>query len=120
MVKHNSKWECISNCGACCRLAPQERLEAIKALSEPQTKLYFSLVDEDGWCRYYNKSQKICSIYTKRPDFCRVTKLSDIFNINSDDTDITANQFCRDHIKSIYGGRSKILKRFEKNLRKIN
>ncbi len=117
-MKHKSStWVCISQCGACCRLAPEERLEALEQLSEEQQKEYLSLVASDGWCKFYNKSTKECLIYTKRPDFCKVKNLSKIFKCEHKNNDILAIDFCIQNIKSIYSGRSSVLKRYKKAIK---
>ena len=77
----SKKWTCISNCGACCRLAPLERVQAIEALDEKQLELYASMVGSDGWCRFYDTGSRKCRIYNERPDFCDVRTLSILFGI---------------------------------------
>ena len=110
-------WRCITQCGACCRLAPEERLEALEALSPKQVVKYLSLVDSDGWCKHFNKSTKRCNIYNKRPDFCDIKNLLALFPDSKYSQNMLAINSCRQHIRSIYGGRSVVLKRFEKALR---
>ncbi|WP_320676880.1 YkgJ family cysteine cluster protein [Prochlorococcus sp. MIT 1300] len=113
----NQNWKCIKGCGACCRIEPLERHEALKVLSETQLAKYLDMVGEDGWCRHYNLSTKSCSIYSERPDFCRVSNLSILFDIPEDSAEAFAIKCCRDQINSVYGGRSVIKKQFEKALR---
>ena len=111
-----TKWTCISNCGSCCKLNPVERSEALSGLTDLQQKEYFKLVGKDGWCIHYDKSTKLCKIYTQRPDFCRVENLLKIFSADQSDYEIQAIKYCRQHIRSIYGGRSTVLKRFNREL----
>ena len=117
MAAQKLRWQCIRGCGACCRLAPQERVEALQALSKEQTIQYLRLVADDGWCRFYNKSLKTCTIYNQRPDFCNVKNLLSIFKLDNTPIDTVAIMSCRQHIRSIYGGRCQVLKRFEHTLR---
>ena len=74
-MKGYPKWTCIDNCGACCKLAPNEREEAINALSEKDVRVFLSMVGEDGWCIFYNKLNRKCNIYKDRPTFCNVKNL---------------------------------------------
>ena len=41
------QWQCISQCGACCRLAPEERPEALEALNDDDQATYLAMVGED-------------------------------------------------------------------------
>ncbi len=117
MNTKKESWKCISHCGACCRLAPDERVESIAALNPDQLKVYLSFVGEDGWCRHYDKTNRICRIYEKRPDFCRVSTLGSIFHVSNADLDSFAIHCCKQHIRSIYGGRSRVMSKFQKSIR---
>ena len=112
----NTNWSCISNCGACCKLSPEERQEAISVLSPQNRKLYLSLVAEDGWCRFYNKKNRNCTIYDERPIFCNVGNISSIFGISENNTDSFAISCCKDHIRHKYGPRSRVMKRFVRTI----
>ncbi|KAL3623017.1 hypothetical protein CASFOL_031833 [Castilleja foliolosa] len=100
--KKDPVWQCIQNCGACCKLdkgptfpSAEEIFDEPSDIEElgapswvvhgpPKTvsydtecadnlfQLYKSLVGEDGWCIHYDKSSRKCSIYEERPYFCRV------------------------------------------------
>ena len=72
-------WQCISGCGACCRLDPEERGEAIEALDADQRELYLSMVGPDGWCIHFDTGGRRCRIYDQRPYFCRVENLMTLF-----------------------------------------
>nr|GMD62698.1 uncharacterized protein LOC109180046 [Ipomoea batatas] len=70
----NPVWQCVQNCGACCKLdkgpdfpSPEEVFD-----DPSDIQLYKSLVGSDGWCIHYEKSTRKCSIYAERPYFCRV------------------------------------------------
>jgi len=110
-------WKCIETCGACCRLDPEERVEAIEALDNAQINQYQELVGEDGWCVNYNKHSRKCMIYENRPYFCKVSNLRDIFKLKENEADLFAIECCRDHIKSIYGSTSSEIDRFELTIR---
>ena len=112
------KWQCIKTCGACCRIHPQERIEALEVLNEAQLKVYLEMVGEDGWCLHYDRASRRCRVYEERPDFCRVSSLAKFFNISDEETDQFAIQCCLDQIRSVYGGRSNEMKRFKGSLRK--
>lgn len=46
-----------TQCGACCTQLDKN-------------PLYAKLHDGDGVCRYFNKEERTCRIYTNRPDIC--------------------------------------------------
>ena len=66
------KWQCISGCGACCNLSPDDRPDLAQYLSSEELELYLSMVGEDGWCINYDRDNRKCQIYDERPRFCRV------------------------------------------------
>ena len=107
-------WQCISSCGACCHLAPQDRPDLPDYLMPAQLEQYLALVGEDGWCVNYDKTTRTCLIYDDRPDFCRVTPATfeAMFGVNPNNLDEFAIACCQDHIRDIYGERSTELARF--------
>ena len=106
-------WRCISGCGACCRLDPTQRPEALTALSPRQQQTYLEMVGQDGWCIHFDSGSRRCRIYERRPDFCRVDNLMDLFgNEAEDDPDQLAISCCRQQIRVEYGGRGKVMRRF--------
>ncbi len=111
-------WKCVRNCGACCKLDPTERQEALAVLNECQLKKYIEMVGEDGWCKYFDSNSRICRIYEERPDFCRVDNLPMLFEIPKRDLDSFAISCCHQQISSIYGENSIEKQSFDKNLRK--
>ena len=115
-MKQKNSWGCISQCGACCYLAPEARAEAIEALSQSQIEIYLKLVGKDGWCRHYNSGSRKCNIYETRPDFCQVKNLAKIFDIKKSKLNIFAVQCCKDHIRSVYGGKSLVMKKYKRSL----
>ena len=118
MKKIEKNWSCINQCGACCRLAPEERTEALEVLSEEETAQYLSMVDSDGWCRFYNKSTKGCNIYKTRPNFCNVKYILRLFSQDSVTQDAFLIRSCKQQIRSVYGGRSSIIKRFSRAIKR--
>ena len=117
MTRLKQHWSCLSQCGACCRLAPDERLEAIEALNPEQQQQYLSMVGRDGWCIHFDSGARRCRIYDSRPDFCRVSSLCSLFGIPDDQADPFAIACCRQQIRSVHGGRSRELRKFERLIR---
>ena len=116
MNRTDSKWHCINNCGACCRLAPDERLDAIEVLDSDQVKIYLKMVGDDGWCIHFDSMTRSCRIYEQRPDFCRVSNLSNFYNHEMSDSDSFAIHCCTQQIRSIYGHESQEMKCFNQEL----
>ena len=114
MNKQSPSWQCIHQCGACCRLCPEERGEALAALSENQRSKYLSMVGDDGWCIHYDSGGQSCTIYSDRPDFCRVSELGALFDVPTDDIDSFAIACCKQQIRATYGGRSGVMRRFNR------
>lgn len=117
MTHQHQKWACLHQCGACCRLSPDERPEAIEALNPTQQQQYLSMVGPDGWCIHFDSGSRRCRIYNSRPDFCRVSSLCSLFDIDTEQKDQFAIACCRQHIRSVYGGRSRELRKFERLIR---
>ena len=113
-------WGCISGCGACCRLDPSLRQEAIGALSPEQQEQYMAMVGADGWCINFNTGSRSCRIYAERPDFCNVANLVLLFGTIDDPSagDRLAISCCLQQIRSEYGGRGRVMKRFQRAIRK--
>ena len=120
MNSRGERWQCIRHCGACCYLSPDERQEALAALSDEQRKRYLAMVGNDGWCIHYDSGGRRCRIYSDRPEFCRVSQLGELFDVESDSLDAFAMQCCRQQIRSRYGGRSAVMRRFNRAQRAPN
>ena len=114
MSREKPQWTCIKHCGACCRLAPEERADALAALSEEQQRTYLAMVGPDGWCIHYDTGSQRCTIYEERPDFCRVSGLGRLFDVPDDQFDTFAIACCHQQIRSTYGGRSGVMRRFKR------
>ena len=95
------QWKCISQCGACCRLAPEERPEALEALNEKEQATYLAMVGEDGWCIHYDSGGRRCRIYDERPRFCRVRNMDQLFGVEADQLDAFAIGCCQQQILSL-------------------
>lgn len=108
------RWQCISGCGACCRLDPEQRPEALAALNPSQRQAYLALVGADGWCIHFDSGGRRCRIYAERPDFCQVANLMTLFGASGSDGDALAIHCCEQQIRSEYGGRSTVMKRFRR------
>ncbi len=108
-------WQCISGCGACCRLDPALRQDAIDTLQPEQQQRYRELVGADGWCVHFDTGRRNCRIYEDRPDFCQVTNLLQLHGVGplgSPQADSFAIACCQQQIRAEYGGRGKVMKRF--------
>jgi hypothetical protein len=145
-------WQCISGCGACCRLDPAQRGDDLDCLDEEQRRLYLSMVGEDGWCIHFDTGGRRCRIYDTRPDFCRVENLAALFaapgasapppasraeaaavapmssrpssNAEGEEHPLDAAgealaiAACRTQIRAEYGGRGRVMRRFEQAIRR--
>ena len=111
-------WCCIEDCGACCRFDLNERESISDVLSNNDISLIKSMTNKDGWCRYFDKSNKKCLIYESRPHFCRVNEFSKSFKGYKKNGDKFLIDCCTQHISSIYGRRSKQMKSFNKAVSK--
>jgi len=119
-VPQPSQWRCIEGCGACCRLDPALRQEAIAALSPAQQEQVLAMAGPDGWCRHYDTGSRRCRIYDRRPDVCQVANLVDLFGgeaLGTVDGDALAIACCKQQIRSEYGGRGKVMRRFLRAIR---
>ena len=120
-MPQTNQWRCIDGCGACCRLDPTLRQDAIDALSPAQQEQYMAMVGPDGWCRHFDTGSRRCRVYDSRPDFCQVANLVTLFGagrLGSADGDALAIACCKQQIRSEYGGRGKVMRRFERAIRR--
>ena len=111
------RWSCISGCGACCRLDPALRGEALAALTPSQRAQYLELVGSDGWCVHFDTGGRRCRIYAERPDFCRVDNLMRLFGAEGEEADALAIRCCTEQIRSEWGGRGRVMRRFLRAIR---
>ena len=112
------KWQCISNCGACCNLTPEERPNLAKYLSSEELKLYMSMVGENGWCINYDHDTRECRIYQERPRFCHVQPdiFEDMYGVEVTEFNEFAIICCQQQISGVYGRNSDELERYNKSV----
>lgn len=144
-------WQCISGCGACCRLDPALRGDDLDCLNDEQRRTYLTMVGEDGWCIHFDTGGRRCRIYESRPDFCRVENLVALFAVPAGTptpaspkagesaalahdgapcrpsstpalldpaAEALAIASCRTQIRAEYGGRGRVMKRFQQAIRR--
>jgi Fe-S-cluster containining protein len=108
-------------------LDPALRQDALDALTPDQRQTYLAMVGGDGWCIHYDTGGRRCRIYGERPDFCRVSNLLSLFAPElpaaepddwSPEAHALASSCCRQQIRSEYGGRGKVMRRFERAIRR--
>ena len=104
---------CIENCGACCRFDLDDREDLTGILSSKDIALINSMTGNDGWCNYFDKSNRKCMIYESRPHFCRVNEFSSSFKEYLKNGDKFLIGCCTQHISSIYGRKSEQMKAFK-------
>ena len=109
------KWQCISGCGACCNLSPDDRPDLAQYLSSEELELYLSMVGEDGWCINYDRDNRKCQIYDERPRFCRVQpdNFEQMYGIEGEEFDEFAIACCQQQIMGVYGIDSPELERYD-------
>lgn len=137
------RWRCIAGCGACCRLDPAQRGEDLEALDPDLRRQVLEMVGPDGWCIHFDTGARRCRIYDSRPSFCRVENLVTLFggedaagradtgpcgreaDDEADDgaeaaaqVDALAIASCRTQIRAEYGGRGRVMRRFERAIRR--
>jgi Fe-S-cluster containining protein len=117
MSRSIPRWRCVQGCGACCRLDPERRPEALALLNEEQSRAYLAMVGPDGWCIHYDTGGHRCRIYDSRPDFCRVETILSLIGAEGEAAEALAIRFCQEQIRSESGGRGKVMRRFQRALR---
>ena len=106
-------WTCIEKCGACCRIDLKYRKNLNNILSKKDIELLKSMTKKDGWCKYLDKNNMKCTIYEKRPYFCKVSEFSINFKEYKKKGDKFLISCCKEHISSIYGKKSSEMSRFK-------
>ena len=104
-------WACMSKCGACCYLAPQER--DLTGLSDEERATYIGMAGADGWCINFDRGTHLCKIYEERPGFCRIESLGPMYGVAEEELGDFAADSCRDHIGQLCGDNASELDRFE-------
>ena len=108
-----TSWNCIENCGACCKFNLNERTDLADKLTCKDLALIESMTSEDGWCKNLDRENKKCLIYENRPHFCRVNEFSIQFKEYLKFGDKFLIDCCKQHISSNYGKNSKEMKNFK-------
>ncbi|GJS92366.1 hypothetical protein Tco_0799334 [Tanacetum coccineum] len=115
-------WQCIKNCGACCKLAKGPTFPSPEEIFDDPSdvELYKTMVGADGWCIHYEKSTRTCSIYDDRPYFCRVEPevFENLYGIEKKKFNKEACSSCIDTIKAVHGSQSEELDKFKKAVRR--
>ncbi|KGG13827.1 hypothetical protein EV11_1447 [Prochlorococcus sp. SS52] len=91
----------------------------MEVLNNEEQELYLSLVGIDGWCKFYDKARRKCTVYKTRPSFCDVKNLCTTFKISESNTESFAIKCCKEQIKHIHGARSREMKRFISNIKQV-
>lgn len=100
------EWSCMEGCGACCFLGDFD-YEVIQDLlkSPDDVEKYLSMLAPDGWCKFYNKESRRCTVYEARPRFCRVDidVFSSLYGVTtSAEFNSFAIECCNEHIAGVY------------------
>ncbi|MFM2313263.1 MAG: hypothetical protein RLZZ04_2539 [Cyanobacteriota bacterium] len=114
-----AKWQCVSGCGACCNLTPEERPDLEDYLSQEELEQYLGMVGEDGWCINYDHDQRQCNIYEQRPRFCRVKpdNFASMFGVELAEFNEFAIACCQEQIIGVYGESSPELAYYEQEIK---
>ncbi|KAI5682195.1 hypothetical protein M9H77_03423 [Catharanthus roseus] len=114
--KREPQWQCVQNCGACCKLDKGPTFPSPEEIFEDPSDVqyYNSLIGTDGWCIHFDKATRKCSIYADRPYFCRVEPdiFQTLYGIDKKKFNMEACSSCIDTIKAIHGSNSKELDDF--------
>ena len=112
------KWQCISGCGACCKLAPEDRPDLDQYLTGEELKTYMKMVGEDGWCINYDHESRKCQIYEQRPSFCQVKpdRFEAMYGVEETEFNEFAIACCQQQINGVYGEDSPELKRYNQQI----
>ena len=111
-------WQCVSGCGACCNLTPEDRPDLAEYLSREELELYMSMVGEDGWCINYDRDSRKCLIYEERPRFCRVepTNFADMYDVKLSEFNDFAISCCQQQICGVYGQNSSEIELYNRTI----
>ena len=111
-----AQWQCVSGCGACCNLTPEDRPNLADYLSSEELELYLSMVGEDGWCINYDRDDRKCQIYEQRPRFCRVKpgNFEAMYGVEKSEFNEFAISCCQQQITGVYGEDSPELEHYSR------
>lgn len=117
-----SKWQCVTGCGACCNLTPEERPDLDQYLSGEELEQYMAMVGEDGWCINYDRNERKCTIYEQRPRFCRVQpdNFQRMYGVEANEFNQFAIACCQQQIAGVYGDDSQELQHYNQAVNALN
>lgn len=119
-IKKDPQWQCVENCGACCKLDKGPDFPSPEEIFEDPSDIekFKSLIGHDGWCIHFEKATRKCSIYADRPYFCRVEPdvFLELYGIEKKKFNREACSCCIDTIKAIYGSKSEELDNFNQGI----
>ena len=93
ILRQVKNWACVKSCGACCKLGPiEDRPDLGDYLSPEEYEKYVSMIGPDNWCKHYDQTNRLCTIYDDRPAFCRVevNKFKDMYDIKEDEFSVSS------------------------------
>lgn len=109
-------WQCMSQCGACCKLDDFEG-DVLRDMlkSEADVVEYLGMIGDNGWCTWFDSHSRRCSRYDSRPRFCRATPqvFTELYGVPADDFDEFAVSCCEFHITNTFGDDSHESMRYE-------
>ena len=111
-------WRCVKHCGACCQLDPADRPDLADYLSPAELEQYLSMVGEEGWCIYFDRTKRECRIYEQRPRFCRVQvdTFKIMYGVEAEEFDDFAIDCCHQQIEGVYGENSQEMQRYNQEV----
>jgi uncharacterized protein len=117
-MKATAIWRCVKDCGACCHLDPSDRPDLEEYLLPEELEQYLSMVGEDGWCIYFDRHKRECTIYNRRPRFCRVKPdiFEQMYGIEAKEFNDFAIDCCRQQIEGVYGPQSQEIERYNQQI----
>ena len=96
----------MERCGACCRLDDYDE-DVLRDMlkTEEDVVEYIDMIDENGWCKWFNSFTKTCTKYDERPRFCRATPetFQELYGVDPEEFDEFAISCCEFHIENSYG-----------------
>jgi len=104
-------WVCMKNCGACCFLGASEAPDAAPHIAEQLR----DMTGSDGWCKFFDKESRSCSIHETKPAFCRTSadSFAALYGVPHEEFEVTARSSCCEAIGDVYGVESLELARYK-------
>ena len=103
-------WVCMKNCGACCFLGATEAPD-----DEGIAEQLRDMTGSDGWCKFFDKESRSCSIHETKPAFCRTSAdfFAALYGVPHEDFEAVARSSCCEAIGDVYGVDSLELARYK-------